>query len=52
MICILYESSLLLATADGSSQYNVMMVVPLATATIEEPDNGKGMDDLSTFHIR
>lgn len=43
MVCILYESCLLLAVAESPYRYNVVIAAPLATATIEETDNSKGM---------
>jgi hypothetical protein len=50
MICILYESCLLLALPDrSSSKYKVVVGTSLASTSIEESDNGKGM--LSTTYI-
>ncbi|KAG9994649.1 hypothetical protein KCU80_g24636, partial [Aureobasidium melanogenum] len=44
MICILYESCLLLALPDrSSSKYKVVVGTSLASTTIEESDNGKGL---------
>ena len=44
VICILFESTLLLASADAdSSRYSTQAGVPLANATIVEADNGKGL---------
>lgn len=44
MICILYESCLLLALPDrSSSKYKVVVGTSLASTNIEESDNGKGM---------
>jgi hypothetical protein len=44
MICILYRSCLLLATANKSfSSYAVDAVISLLNARIEEPDNGSGL---------
>ncbi|KAI5254041.1 hypothetical protein E4T42_02522 [Aureobasidium subglaciale] len=44
MICTLYESCLLLALADrSSSKYKVVVAISLASASIEESDNGKGL---------
>jgi len=44
MICILYESCLLLALPDrSSSKYKVVVGTSLASTSIEESDNGKGM---------
>ena len=44
MICILYESCLLLALPDrSSSKYTVVVGTSLASTSIEESDNGKGM---------
>lgn len=44
MICILYESCLLLALPDRSSaRYKVVVGTSLASTSIEESDNGKGM---------
>lgn len=43
MICILYESCLLLALPDRSSaKYKVVVGTSLASTSIEESDNGKG----------
>ncbi|KAG9863830.1 hypothetical protein KCU63_g5182, partial [Aureobasidium melanogenum] len=43
MICILYESCLLLALPDrSSSKYKVVVGTSLASTSIEESDNGKG----------
>jgi hypothetical protein len=44
MICVLYESCLLLALPDrSSSKYKVVVGTSLASTSIEESDNGKGM---------
>jgi hypothetical protein len=44
MICILYESCLLLALPDrSSSRYKVVVGTSLASTSIEESDNGKGL---------
>ncbi|KAI4722642.1 hypothetical protein E4T48_01118 [Aureobasidium sp. EXF-10727] len=44
MICILYESCLLLALPDrSSSKYKVVVGTSLASTSIEESDNGKGL---------
>ncbi|THZ16224.1 hypothetical protein D6C91_06450 [Aureobasidium pullulans] len=44
MICVLYESCLLLALADrNSSKYKVVVGTSLASTSIEESDNGKGL---------
>lgn len=44
VICILFGSTLLLATADeGQLRYCTSAGVPLANATIVETDNGKGL---------
>ncbi|KAK5159655.1 hypothetical protein LTR04_004923 [Oleoguttula sp. CCFEE 6159] len=44
MVCALYKSCLILATVDKAppSTYEVVAVVCLVTASIEEADNGKG----------
>ncbi|KAL0264339.1 hypothetical protein SLS55_000287 [Diplodia seriata] len=44
MICILFNSCLLLALADkSSSSYEVVATITLANASIELPDNGRGL---------
>ncbi|KAF2735714.1 hypothetical protein EJ04DRAFT_599438 [Polyplosphaeria fusca] len=44
MICVLYKSRLVLATTSRLFvTYNVMACITLANATIEETDNGKGI---------
>ncbi|KAI4794339.1 hypothetical protein E4T45_12400, partial [Aureobasidium sp. EXF-8846] len=44
MICVLYESCLLLALPDrSSSRYKVVVGTSLASTSIEESDNGKGL---------
>lgn len=43
MICIMYESCLMLAVAESTKRYTVMIATSLATASIEETDNEKGM---------
>jgi len=42
MVCMMYESCLMLANAESMGRYNVMVSACLATASIEETDNGKG----------
>lgn len=43
-VCVLFESTLLLATADDdNARYGVVAGIPLANATIVESDNGKGL---------
>jgi hypothetical protein len=47
MVCILYKSCLVLATANRFyTPYNVVATISLANASIEEPDNGRGMHAL------
>jgi hypothetical protein len=44
VICVLFESCLLLASCDeDQSKYSVLVGIALANATIEETDNGKGL---------
>lgn len=44
MICVLYKSCLVLATASRFySPYNVVASIGLANSSIEEPDNGRGV---------
>ncbi|KAG9935227.1 hypothetical protein KCU98_g19986, partial [Aureobasidium melanogenum] len=44
MVCILYESCLLLALPDrSSSKYKVVVGTSLASTSVEESDNGKGL---------
>lgn len=43
MVCIMYESCLVIAEAETGSRYNVMVMASLATACIEETDNDKGL---------
>lgn len=44
MVCVLYRSSLLLASANHSSTtFAVVAIVPLLNGEIDEPDNGRGM---------
>jgi hypothetical protein len=43
MICVLYKSCLVLATASRFfTPYNVVACISLANGSIEEPDNGRG----------
>jgi hypothetical protein len=43
MVCILYKSCLVLATATRFlAPYNVVATISLANGSIEEPDNGRG----------
>lgn len=46
MISILYESCLVFAVPDSSGRYKVVIAASLATSSIEESDNGKGMQTL------
>ncbi|KAF2273398.1 uncharacterized protein EI97DRAFT_436053 [Westerdykella ornata] len=44
MICILYRSCVLLATANRNlPPYSVVASIPLANASVEEADNGRGL---------
>lgn len=44
VICVLFEATLLLAVEDDDqSMYSILAAVPLANATIQEPDNHKGL---------
>ena len=43
-MCVLFETTLLLAVADEETQnYAVLAGVPLSSATLQEADNGKGL---------
>jgi len=48
MISILYDSCLIFALPDGSGKYKVLVAASLATSSIEEADNGKGMQMMRT----
>lgn len=44
VMCVLFETTLLLATADEESgNYAVLAGIPLSSATLQEADNGKGL---------
>jgi hypothetical protein len=44
MICVLYRSSLVMAyTSASPKKYQIFTVIPLINATIEEADNGRGL---------
>ena len=44
VMCVLFETTLLLATADEETEnYAVLAGVPLSSATLQEADNGKGL---------
>lgn len=44
VMCVLFETTLLLATVDEETEnYAVLVGVPLANATLQEADNGKGL---------
>ncbi|KAF2714037.1 hypothetical protein K504DRAFT_462484 [Pleomassaria siparia CBS 279.74] len=44
MVCVLYKSCLVLATTNRSyTPYNVVASISLANASLEEPDNGRGL---------
>lgn len=44
MVCVLYKSCLVLATTNRLFMpFSVVASIALANATIEEPDNGRGM---------
>ncbi|TKX22848.1 RhoGEF domain-containing protein 2 [Elsinoe australis] len=49
-VCILYESCIVLASAKSSAKYPVLLVAPLATCSVEEPDNGKALQCHTTPH--
>ena len=51
MICVLFESTLLLASAsDDQSKYYTLAGIPLANTTIVEADNGKGLQCYTAPH--
>ena len=51
MICVLFESTLLLAMAeDDQLRYSTQVGIPLANATIVETDNGKGLQCYTAPH--
>jgi hypothetical protein len=44
VMCVLFETTLLLATADEETEnYAVLAGIPLSSATLQEADNGKGL---------
>ncbi|KAL1302767.1 hypothetical protein AAFC00_003114 [Neodothiora populina] len=43
LLCVLYESSLIIAAVDGSTRYDAIISTSMATTTIEETDNSKGL---------
>jgi hypothetical protein len=44
VMCVLFETTLLLATADEETEnYSVLVGIPLSSATLQEADNGKGL---------
>lgn len=44
VMCVLFETTLLLATVDEETEnYAVLVGVPLASTTLQEADNGKGL---------
>lgn len=47
MICVLYDSFLMLAITEDVNRYNVLIAAPLVTASLEETDNGKGMRSIT-----
>ncbi|KAF4553491.1 Hypothetical protein D9617_7g032190 [Elsinoe fawcettii] len=49
-IAILYESCMVIAAATSSTRYHVLLVIPLSTSAIEEPDNGKALQCHTTPH--
>lgn len=51
MVCAMYESCLIIATAENMGKYNVMIAASLATASIEDTDNGKGMENSHTTTV-
>jgi hypothetical protein len=44
LICLLYQSVLILATLGKPASYRVFLCVPLLNACVEGADNGKGMN--------
>ena len=51
LICILFESTLMLAGAeDDSLRYSTLAGIPLANATVLECDNGKGLQCYTAPH--
>ncbi|KAJ8603694.1 hypothetical protein MRB53_042075 [Persea americana] len=50
-VCILFESTFVLADADeGQQKYSVLAGIALGNATIEEADNGKGLQCCTAPH--
>ncbi|OCL09815.1 hypothetical protein AOQ84DRAFT_375486 [Glonium stellatum] len=51
MICVLYKSCLVLATTNRVfTPYNVVAAIALANGTVEEPDNGRGLQCYTAQH--
>ncbi|UPX13203.1 uncharacterized protein EKO05_0003725 [Ascochyta rabiei] len=51
MVCVLYKSCLILATTTRSySSFTVVACIGLANGSIEEPDNGRGIQCHTAFH--
>lgn len=42
VVCALYESCLILASAPNLSRYRVLVAAPLSMSKVDEADNGKG----------
>jgi hypothetical protein len=53
MICVLYKSCLVLATATRFfTPYSVVASISLANGSVEEPDNGRGEFSMATSRIK
>jgi hypothetical protein len=51
MVCLLYKSCFVLATTSRFyTPYNVVATISLANASIEEPDNGRGIH--ASLHLK
>lgn len=51
VLCILFETTLLLARVnDDGTRYSVLLGISLANATVEECDNGKGLQCHTALH--
>ena len=52
VVCVLYDSCLVFATAQSPSDYRVLVAAPLSLSKVEESDNGKGLFARTMWHIR
>ena len=51
VMCVLFETTLLLATVDEETEnYAVLAGIPVSSATLQEADNGKGLQCHTTPH--